>query len=269
MLQLELSYTKSFLLFRASGTNPRHAQKGLFRHTSQGVCLLIPRSTGSQTPLPVRSKGSYLGAIMSYHNFEELTWHHRRKSGWTAFARLKVWLQTKQFPMNSRLYLWNTCIHSVLTYGLLAIQPTIKILQDYQHVVFRMLRIVIGDHAYLTHRTHQSALQHHGLPDPLTLLSQLASSLHHRLCQRCAQLHPDDVLLQLDWSHLTDTLHLIHEVQAASVQVAVDPDSAAILPQAVHACPCCAFVTYSLANLRRHLTTCHEKTQYRTFAHVT
>ena len=264
-LKLMVSHTKSFMMLAVAGTNTRPALKGVVQRTSTDVQICIPRSDGTKTLLPVRSKGAYLGVVLSYSTFEEHTWHHRKKAGWIAFNRLRPWLKSRQIALTHRLYLWHTCIHTVLTYGLLAVQPTSGILFDYQAIVFRMLRIIIGDHAYLTHHTHRQALAAVGIPEPLTLLHGLTISLQDRLARRMLLLHSTDFLHTVDWSHLTDILGLIHAVQQASAPVPVDPDPwTPIRPQALHSCPHCSFRSQSLANMRRHLTQCHDSIQIRT-----
>ena len=264
-LHMTLSYTKSFMLMSVSGTNPRAALKGIVHRSQKGTQIRLPRE-GQYTDLPLHNTGSYLGVVMSYKQFEVSTWHRRRQAGWSAFQRMQCWLKAKTIPMNQRLFLWHTCIFTVLTYGLLAVQLTPQILHDYQSVVFRMLRSVIGDHSYCTHHTHQQALQSHGVSEPLDLLCRLAMRLHERLGRRALLISSQDVLHQVDWSHLSDTLHLIQNVHQQTAQVTISADPATQLTtQAVHCCPYCSIKTTSLANLRRHMTTQHHYSQLRTF----
>jgi hypothetical protein len=93
-LELQLSYQKSYILLRYSGTNPRPSLKGRIRRQGSDHCLLVPRRHGSPSALPMRTKGSYLGAIISYSDFETQTWKHRCKSAWLAFNRLRSWLSS-------------------------------------------------------------------------------------------------------------------------------------------------------------------------------
>ena len=263
-LQLRLSCTKSFVMLATSGTNPRGVLKHVVHRSKNGLCIRIPRN-GQHTMLPVRSTASYLGVIMSYRAFEEATWIRRRNAGWSAYQRLSKWLKAKRLPIQHRLYLWHTCIHTVLTYGLLAVQLTPKVLHDYQSVIYRMIRGVIGDHSYCTHRTHQQAFQAHHIPEPLVLLEHLAMKLQQRLGRRSQVIASADVLHQVDWSHLLDTLCMIRRIQQHSSQVTIDPDPGTQLcTQAMHKCPHCTFHTCLLPNLRRHLTTCHSHPILRT-----
>ena len=152
-----------------------------------------------------------------------------------------------------------------MTYGILATTVTSQVLFEYQAIVYRMVRSVIGDHAFLTHRTHQMAFQHFRIASPLDMLRNLAMGLTRRLTRRDSLLQPNDFLHSQHWTHLNDILQLIHCVQANSVEppISADPTEPISL-QARQYCPCCSFSTDSLANMRRHLTMHHQSPQYRT-----
>ena len=79
-LELQLSYQKSFVLLKYAGTNPRPTLKGRIRRQGTDHCLLVPRRNGSPSALPLRTKGSYLGAVISYSAQEIQSWHHRRRT---------------------------------------------------------------------------------------------------------------------------------------------------------------------------------------------
>ena len=193
-LKLQLSYQKSHVLISVAGSNSRNALKGRLAQQSAGRCILIPRATGDKTPLPMSSQSKYLGVIMSYGAFEDQTWQHRRKSGLSAFARLKPWLTNSRIARHRRLYLWRVCIHTILTYGILATNVTVKVLHDYQAVVYRMLRTIVGDHPYRTRHTHQQVLNSISHPLPLDLLQAAAMGNWHRVQRRTELLHPEDFL---------------------------------------------------------------------------
>ena len=264
-LKLSLSYSKSYMLMAYTGTNPRKALKGVLQRNSNGVSIRIPRQDGITTDLPLKKKGTYLGVIISYDTFEQQTWAHRRKAGWSAFSRLRSWLRSPLIPTSQRLYLWQTCVHTVMTYGIMATMVTPQVLMEYQATVYQMVRSVLGDHAYVTHRTHQSAFRHHRIALPLDMLTALAMGLHRRLCRRAQLLHPMDFLHRQSWTHLDDLLQLIHCVQDTTVASAISVDPAdPVALQARHQCTYCSFQTDSVANMRRHLTSIHHVSQYRT-----
>ena len=227
-LDLSISYSKSFLLLRYTGTNPRPVLKGCIQRTSDGASLLVPRQAGTPTALPLKNKGRYLGAVISYHSFEAQTWAHRKQAGWAAFNRVWPWLRNRQLPFTKRIYLWKTCVHSVLTYSLLSVHVTLPVIHEYQVTVYQMIRKILGDHPYATHHSHQQVFNLYSLAPPLDLLSSLAMGLLRRLSRRDQLLQPHDFLCGLDWSHLHDILALIHCIRQTA-------------PAAAHCLrPCCA-----------------------------
>lgn len=264
-LKLTLSYQKSFVIFQHAGTNSRAALKGHFKRHPEGMRILIPRRDGIKTPLPVRATAKYLGVIMSYNAFEQQTWTHRKAAAWCAFARLKPWLRSKTISSQHKIHLWRSCIFSVLTYGLHATNVTATILHSFQATVFQMVRLVLGDHAYCTHHTHQRVFHQHNIPTPLQQLSQLVGSARHRLERRSHLLPTNDFLRHIDWSHLSELLKLICCLEASSPEapVAATPTDPVRL-QATLVCPYCHFTTWTVANMRRHQTVVHHVIQYRT-----
>lgn len=266
-LKLSLSYSKSFMLIAYAGTNARVALKGVLQRSPTGANIRVPRLGREHTCLPLRSKGSYLGVCISYHAFELQTWNHRKQASWLAFARLRAWLRSRQLTRAHRMYLWKTCVFTVLTYGLLATNVTIPVLLEFQGTVYKMVRTVLQDHSYITHNTHQVAFQQHRIDQPLDMLRALAMGLLQRIQRRATILSPHDFLRHLDWTQLHDLLHLIHSMQAHApeVPISASPDDP-IRVQARQHCPHCQFATDSIPNMRRHLTTHHNQPQYRTIS---
>lgn len=264
-LQLTISYSKSFMILSYTGTNPRPVLKQCIRRNNDGTSMQVPRHGGTLTALPIRNKGSYLGAVISYHAFETQTWQHRKKAGWAAFNRLRSWLRSRVIPVANRLYLWKTSVFTVLTYSLLSVQVTVPILHEFQVTIYQMIRMILGDHSYVTHRTHQQVLHKYKLDPPLDLLSNLAMGLLRRFSRRELLLQPQDFLHHLDWRQLHDVLVLINCIRANAPEVPIDLDPAApVQTKALQRCLLCPFVTNSVANMRRHLTTHHQDRQYRT-----
>ena len=239
--------------------------KGRIRRLGEDHVLLIPRQHGQPSALPLRTKGSYLGAVISYYTLEHQSWIHRKRTAWLAFHRLRNWLRHRDIAVRRRLYLWKQCVFTVMTYSILATNVTAPILHDFQATIYRMIRIIIGDHSYRTHHTHQQVFRHFQIEHPLDMLSALAMSLQHRLHRRAIGLPSSDFLSRVDWTSLTGTIQLIACIRASDVEVTIlrEP-TAPVLTQAMLSCPCCDFCTTSVANLRRHLTSQHGIRQYRT-----
>ena len=264
-LELQLSYQKSFILLKYAGTNPRPPMKGRIRRQGSEHFLLVPRQQGPPSALPLRTKGSYLGAVISYSAFEYQSWVHRRQSAWLAFTRLRSWLRHRQIATHQRLYLWKQCVFTVMTYSLLATDVTVAILHDFQTTTYRMIRIILGDHPYRTHSTHMQVFTQHQLDHPLDMLSALAMNMMQRLQRRASVLLPTDFLHRVNWQSLSNTVQLISCIRASVVEVPISLDAAdPVQTQAELTCPHCTFTTVSIANMRRHLTTHHGSRQYRT-----
>ena len=266
-LDLQLSYQKSFILMRYAGTNPRPTLKGLIRRQGLEHCLLVQRLHGQPTALPLRKKGSYLGAIITYSDLESQSWQHRKRAAWIAFNRLRNWLSNRSIAIRPRLHLWKQSVFTVLTYSLMATQVTISILHDFQAVVYRMIRILIGDHPYRTHHSHQQVFQQFHLSHPLDMLLDLATALHRRIRRRDQDLAPNDFLHRIDWTSLESTQHLIACIRASVVEVPISLEpSGEVLTQVPLTCDYCDFVTTSISNYRRHCTIHHGVRIYRTAA---
>lgn len=266
-LDLQLSYQKSFILLKYAGTNPRPTLKGRIQRTGTLHSLIVQRPNGQTSDLPIRNKGSYLGAVISYHAFELQSWQHRKQTAWIAFNRLRSWLIDRQIVVHKRLYLWKQCVFTVLTYSILATNVTAFILHDFQATIYRMVRIILGDHSYSTHRSHQQVFRQYHLDHPLDMLSALVASLQQRLQRRADDLSPMDFLHHVDWTSLPGISRLIACIRASDVEVPISRQpSAPVRTQALLTCATCEFVTTSVANLRRHLTTHHGLRTYRTNA---
>ena len=263
-LHLQLSYSKSFVLFQHAGTNSRHAQKGAVQRTDAGMQILIPRCNGPKTALPIRATGKYLGVVMSYHQFEDQTWTHRKRAAWSAFSRLKPWFHKQGLSPSNRLHIWKTCVLTIMTYGLIATNVTARSLQDLQTVVFQMIRTVLGDHSYCTHNTHQAVFHQHGLPLPLRMLRGVVDSANDRLVRRTQTLDPDDILRHVNWCHLQELAKLIDCVADRTPEVTITLNPMDPEPEQALQCPYCSFITHTVANMRRHCTTAHNQPQYRT-----
>ncbi|CAL1153362.1 unnamed protein product [Cladocopium goreaui] len=231
-LKLQISLQKSYLIFSHTGSNVRHALKGRLCYLQHQAHLLLSRCTGEATALPLKTMGRYLGVIVSYHAFEQQTWLHRKKTAWIAYARLKRWLRHRQIRQTHRVYLWHTCIHTILTYGIFGTGVTVQSLTDYQLTIFQMIRLLIGDHSYMTGNTHQRAIQNQSLPLPLQLLKHGAEKLWLRLQRRALQLDSTDFLQQVDWQHHHDTMRLIDQVHGSMPEVPIDGDALMRTPQA-------------------------------------
>ena len=85
--------------------------------TQRGTFLCL---FGAKTEyIPVVKQHAYLGCIISLHGLETLTIRHRIAVGRNQFTRLrKILTSPKHLTLSRRVRIWNACIWSSMSYGL-------------------------------------------------------------------------------------------------------------------------------------------------------
>ena len=122
---------------------------------------------------------------------------------------------------------------------------------------------MIGDFGQHTKHTHAFVIAANHLDHPISLLIASATRLAQTLGHRLNQLHPDDILLHVDWSHLPTTIQLLHAALALPSQAQTIDHVMAEAEPLWHACRWCQLQFTSISNLRRHETHAHGQTQLR------
>ena len=261
---LHVNISKSHVILDMAGSNARKIQHQFVSRSAQGSFVQVPRQNGHSS-FQLTASTTYLGVKIAYRQFEFLTVQHRVALGRAAFRRLRTWLTSKSLRVAQRIQLWRSCVQPIMTYGIFSVGLTSKCVQHLQAAMFQMLRNIIGDHAYLTRRTHQEALDFHQCATPLQLLLQSALTLVKSASQRHPNLAPNDVLQSLKWNHLEDAVHFIQDELRLGSQTHIDPDPLTTPDsRPAYACRHCDFVTRELPNLRRHYTNVHNELQLRT-----
>ena len=263
--ELAVNPNKSAIIIAMSGTSFRCAWTDLTTRDSKGLWVKIKLPHDEHMYFPVVKSTKYLGVVVSYGHMEDQTLKHRLQMGRISFHRLHKWLCTKHgLPAQERFKLWQTCVFSVMQYGLLAIGITDSGLKHFQTTVFTMLRTVLRDHSFLTRRTHQQTLQHFHIDSPLALLHRAAVTLSRTVQERLARSAADDIIHVLNWQPLQALVQRLElmlmpgPLTSGAVQIAQvrDPDT--------HCCTLCGFTTTDVAEFRRHCTNIHGIPMMRT-----
>ena len=261
---LQLSLEKSFILLEIAGTHSRKIRSSLVKQDGAHFFLEIPRSNGQISRIPVKKEADYLGTRLSYSNPEQLTFEKRVQCARIRFHRLKRWLRSPTIGLGHRLQLWRASVVTTLMYGLLAVNLTLPIIKRFQLIIFGMYRQLTRNHSFRTHDSHSTVLTRYGLEHPLMLLLRHAHQLQCRLGQRTQFLHSTDILVHVDWSTIHQNIQLLQVALEVQVPVSPTADSSLEVPHALmYACPMCPFEASTLSNLRRHQTTAHHRTQFR------
>ena len=199
---LELSPGKSTAMLKIVGRKHDHVQTKYTKRTKEGMVLLIPRSNGSFTHIPLKSHTKYLGAKMTYGNVAADTLQLRKICSDNAFSRLRRWLnKTSKLSLQTKYRLWRSMVLPVLSYGLLATDLSQSGFIQLQSKMMKQLRIIAGNSALYTGMTHE-AVQHLNWPNPATLILRSVRALRGMMATRQLQLFTTDLLHTADWSHL-------------------------------------------------------------------
>ena len=116
-LGLTLNKEKSVCLLKLAGSQAPSLHRKLSRKTKQGRELRI----SERWQLPWKAQHVYLGACISYGNFEVENALHRAKAGKAAYVRLRGSLHAHgSLPLQKRLALWQSMVVTTAYYSITA-----------------------------------------------------------------------------------------------------------------------------------------------------
>ena len=264
-LDMAVNPGKSAALLELRGPLSKTARSRFVRHDHNGDSLKIHVPGGAEIHIPICKSTKYLGVIISYGSFEDSSIRHRLKLMHVGFRRLQRWLTGKHnLALSQRFQLWKTCIYPIFSYGIFATGMTPHGLKQAITQMTVMMRRVLHDHAYVTHRTNSTAFSRLNIPAPAQLLHGTAIALLRTLQNRQMILLPHDLAHSITWPHLPDLVRLLEQLQdTPAVETPLN-----ILPEAwdqpFFQCAHCNFCTADVSAFRRHYTQVHELPMNRT-----
>ena len=148
---LTVNYNKTVAMVRLAGKAASATLKRMQVQHHGKAGLHVPRSCGGPTWIPWVTQHTYLGAIISYHSFEQLTLQHRLKVGRIAFNRLRRWFCGRSgLNLCQRLQMWTICIRSSYTYASFAFGYTRACLLTFARACIIDLRRLARSPVHLT-----------------------------------------------------------------------------------------------------------------------
>ena len=105
---------KSVAIMRLVGKQVLSFHRKWCSRPSSGPLLHLPNP---DIQIPLVSKASYLGAILSYRAWENDTLQRRLKAAQHCFRTLRRWLMDRHHPLHLRLRLYRQCVYAIATYG--------------------------------------------------------------------------------------------------------------------------------------------------------
>ena len=253
-LGLVLSPSKSCIIFTGSGTRYQFWRSKLLCTSNSGIRVFQLATSRGTLPIPVKQKSIYLGVMISYGNFELQTMQLRLKAGVAQFKRLQKWLCGRgSISLRLKLRIFQQCVLSCITYGILYIGVTPQGLRLFRQQTMMLYRKLIGDMAHVTHHSHEYIFAHYPITRPeeqlRSLVIQAKESMHNALRHVSAQ----DIIHSNDWTPLELT-RITLETSDFTAQVNI-PEG----PDPMFQCSKCQFQTHSTQALQRHLTMEHRQ----------
>ena len=264
-LDMIINPSKSVAIVAMRGSQCKAVRHHFIWRDRNGEKLKIPVPGHGEMHIPIHKHTKYLGVIISYSNFEDCSLRHRLTLMHAGFRRLQRWLTGKHcFSTAQRVKLWQTCIYPIFSYGLMATGMTLTGIKKAVTQMTIMLRKIIHDHSYMTHRTNEIALLRLKIPPPLSLLHGTAAGLLRTLESRQAQLFSHDLAHLIDWTHLPTLMDQLTQMQATTSfeTPALQLEANWQLP--FFQCAHCDFCTDDVSVFRRHCTIAHDAKMFRT-----
>ncbi|OLQ10650.1 hypothetical protein AK812_SmicGene5616 [Symbiodinium microadriaticum] len=203
---MEVSDQKSKAIMVLRGTLSNTVRRRFVRSSSQGEgSELRIHTRGGALNIPLTDCFTYLGARVSYTNFEKQTLEWRLHKGEAAFQRLGTVLKGRHhLTASQRLRLWRSCVWTTIQYGLTASGLTPWGTRALETSVVRQLRAILKLPAHLTQTTNAQVCAAANIPLPTQMLQHLLQAEGDRLSKA-----PPDPLVcspaQDWWQHLVTT----------------------------------------------------------------
>ena len=263
---LQLSQDKTVILLGSIGTSSASLLHKV-KHFIDKVPHLAIRVGAEQMSFKIATSHTYLGAVISYRNFELSNLKHRLHKTWGSFWRLHHLLISRALSMKTRVRLWRACVFSILRYSLLSVGLPPQGPTMIRQAVNRQLRLIARSPGHIWHTTAAEISHRVQVEDPWLLLCRQ----HAALATRPKLLY--NVSGMDHWLTLLNTTFTYHpnpptpsftpDLQSASQHCAASP-TLQLIGRDVHAprrlvCEVCSRTFDSLGALRNHEAHAHKR----------
>ena len=246
---MHISLSKTVILHSWWGSLVQNVTKPYLVRVQHKRYLRIDMGSGEEVRLPLVDSHKYLGVFLSYKSYETLSLKYRLQQSWIAFNRLTKALKCRALPIRLRLQLYNSVCLTTATYGLTSVGLSAEGRAKFRATITRQMRMVIGDHPYLTGRSNEEVLLKHNLADPL-----LQVEAHTRLRIDKARANcflPTTEAVHARWDRLLTTFHDPTPAQPQQLHFQAAPE--------MLTCEICQEKFQTHAMLKFHHTRVHEK----------
>ncbi|CAE7728748.1 unnamed protein product [Symbiodinium sp. CCMP2592] len=189
---MKINLEKSKAILKMVGTLKHKVRKDFIRKTNAGHRLLLsPRNPDKWLTLVQSTE--YLGAIVSYQQFELQTLRHRISKANARRWALASFLHSRRISVKLKLRIWQSSVLSSLLYGLSTCGLTGGQVEDVQRVIMKHVRAIISNQAHLTGDKHEVIIRRYHIP----LAADLLQAELHRAS--AAQDQHADWMYEAEW----------------------------------------------------------------------
>ena len=254
-----INFEKTTVMLRLVGTKaPKLQRRFIQRRKNGGAWLLVPRQDGTHTLIRLVARQQFLGASISFSNFERQTMLARIKAGDKTGQQLSRWIFTKKgFSFHRKQLLWKQCVFASMRYSLIPIGFNVATIALLDIACMKHLRRLYREPVHLHRNTHHECLISHNIADPLVLLLELCRKAAKRDALRDDTLASHDILRRMapiDYAERCQVLLRAWD----QLRNRLDPVTT-LEPDTQQECPHCHQMYPTLSALRRHLTTVHDE----------
>ncbi|CAE7618384.1 ML1 [Symbiodinium sp. CCMP2592] len=236
---MKINLEKSKAILKMVGTLKHKVRKDFIRKTNAGHRLLLsPRNPDKWLTLVQSTE--YLGAIVSYQQFELQTLRHRISKANARRWALASFLHSRRISVKLKLRIWQSSVLSSLLYGLSTCGLTGGQVEDIQRVIMKHVRAIISNQAHLTGDKHEVIIRRYHIP--------LAADLLQAELDRAgaAQAQHADWMYEAEWQ-----MHLQSRLQTITAPPSQDTETA------TWACPACESIFNTQSALKWHARRMH------------
>ncbi|CAE7635287.1 yfiL [Symbiodinium sp. CCMP2592] len=176
-LGLQVQHRKTQLIVAYKGRQATQWWRAHTATTAEGRFLLIPQPGSKALRLPIVTKLTYLGIILSYVDATTATVDHRLQVAEAQRARLLKVLHSRTLPTTKRVQLWQACVRSSALYGLHLVDLQQRHVVRITVTLVRHLRAIARSFAHMTQESSRALLERLNVEDPLLSLLQRSQKL--------------------------------------------------------------------------------------------
>ena len=236
-MRINLEKTKAILKVVGS---LRHRVKQNFVRKFQDTRRLLLSPKNPEKWLTLVSHTEYLGAVVSYDQYELQTMRHRIQKANNRRWALAPFLHSRRISIRLKLRIWRSCVLTTLLYGLSSCGISGDAVEEVQRTIMKHVRAIVSNQAHLTGDTHRDIALKYNIPSAKDLCAVEYQRTQDQQCNL------QDWMYDEQWQQ-----HLWCRIQQIAERVEKPTE------QARWACPACDGIFPTQAALKWHARRMH------------